>query len=289
MIEMELLVLRVVSHKLDERLQMHMVSLLQQLESSLDIAISTLDEIIENDHAMVKPKRGTLLLLLRRSGNVGKIKLISRKTSFQSSIDEIEKWQSMFLQSFYLLALVRDAEVDQQLTEDRTNQSKPVSLLKSLRDAIYSSRTEKSSESIFLDYTKLPTTLSPLQDGAGCLATLTDTGDLVFIDTIVIGIDDWSLKVRYIRDLARILSIVSPSNFGILTCYGVIKISNPSGSVERLHLLFRIPASSEPPISLRTLLRGGRPISIDEKFHLAKRLARAVAFVHIADFVHKNI
>lgn len=99
---------------------------------------------------------------------------------------------------------------------------------------------------------------------------------------------DRSGAVSHVRDLARLLSHPQPSTLGFLEFLGVINPLDSLGRISQFEFVFSVPFHLASPASLRTYLL--RPsISLDAKFRLARCLARGVAAVHCADFVHKNI
>lgn len=54
--------------------------------------------------------------------------------------------------------------------------------------------------------------------------------------------------------------------------------------------LFHLPEERSEPRSLRQVLRDGQGVhSLSERFRLASELAKAVNFVHVFGFVHKNV
>ncbi|KAF8243401.1 HET-s/LopB domain protein [Wilcoxina mikolae CBS 423.85] len=290
-IEMELEILRHISPSLDDRLQLHFTALLQQLRIKLEQAIVTLDAVIGE-----RPQRRSFSSLLRKKGKVNKMKFAATgKKSLDESVRELEKWHSMFLQSWFLLALVRDTALDSQLTDQRASQSAPVSTLKDLRNAIELSRGGHHKTSPFMLESDLPSKRSPLLHGVGEIADDERTGESLFVDTVALDPrEDVNAKSKHVRDLARILAAVDPVTFGILSCSGVVRVQNSAGRIERFHLIFRMPACVDRPQSLRSLLLAGAigedyHYPLEERFLLAKLLARAVMFVHTADFVHKNI
>lgn len=108
-----------------------------------------------------------------------------------------------------------------------------------------------------------------------------------------------SAVVRDVRDFARRLAHADPALFGLLQCKGVLKDydSNDGGAGgggddAGLAFVFRLPAEHGPSSvqSVRHALIGGEEYeSLSERFALAARLVRAVSYVHLYGFVHKNI
>lgn len=91
-----------------------------------------------------------------------------------------------------------------------------------------------------------------------------------------------------VRDLARILMHGEPSTLGLLRGLGVLRIKVTAAAVQQYQFIYVIPPSMDQPATLRHLLLEASP-SLDAKFCLARAMARGVASVHAAGFVHKNI
>jgi serine/threonine protein kinase len=109
---------------------------------------------------------------------------------------------------------------------------------------------------------------------------------------------DTSAVISDARDLARELTKTDPLSFNLLGCRGVVKnyrsmLTEEGGEdtpVLTFDFIFAIPQFLSGPRRLQELLslRDKHPF-LDEKVELAKQLANSVAFVHSANFVHKNI
>ncbi|QDS75665.1 hypothetical protein FKW77_007221 [Venturia effusa] len=86
------------------------------------------------------------------------------------------------------------------------------------------------------------------------------------------------------RSLASKLSKADPFFFNILACKGVIK------EEPKFTFVFKFPNHLSDPSSLRSLLLAGTvPVSLSERFQVAKDLVKSVLYVHYYEFVHKNI
>src|SRR5205085_843846 len=136
-----------------------------------------------------------------------------------------------------------------------------------------------------------------------------DTKEEILIDTISCDpTADVDRTSRDVRKLARILSNVDRSTFGLLVCDGVIKSSSPAsqdeeadtmgsgaqyaygGLLQLFKFLFAIPSSLRSPKSLRSLLvEGDLNSPLNYRFDIAKQLTNSVLFVHSSQFVHKYI
>lgn len=88
---------------------------------------------------------------------------------------------------------------------------------------------------------------------------------------------------------ARKLRAINPVRFSMLQCKGVQR-TRAEGDELRYDLVFRFPfKSTAEPTSLASLIASARQHSLSERLKIAQQLARAVSYVHILDFVHKNI
>lgn len=93
---------------------------------------------------------------------------------------------------------------------------------------------------------------------------------------------------RNTRDLARKLQHHDPDAFGLLHCEGFVATSTEA-SVESA-LILRLPPQRSNPRSLRdVLLSDCCPDSLSTRVAMARDLAKAVGFVHMLGFVHKNV
>ena len=88
---------------------------------------------------------------------------------------------------------------------------------------------------------------------------------------------------------ARKLRAINPVRFSMLQCKGIQR-TRAEGNELQYDLIFRFPSkSTAEPTSLASLIASARQHSLSERLKIAQQLARAVSYVHILDFVHKNI
>ena len=94
-----------------------------------------------------------------------------------------------------------------------------------------------------------------------------------------------------VETLAKKLSKVDSSTFGLLSCHRLIKRKNPkTRQLDYLNLVFDLPQKGgRRPASLRHHLLNSSNLSLTRILSTARQLAGAVSFVHACDFVHKNI
>jgi hypothetical protein len=288
-IEHQISALRTIWGALDERLQVHQNSVLQVLQGKLQDAINKLDGLIG-----IPEETSTLDKIIAKRGEAKRLKYaVYAKASLDSIIDDLGKWQRMFDPSWFFLARIAAPAIDQQLTEKSATQSKAISTLMQLRKAHEANEKGLNSlTSIFL------------QDGSEiceqeCITYSSasvgyDLGQRVIIDHIPVREPiDIDAATRDVRDLARVLSKVDPALFGLLLCQGVIKVrDSPMEEIERFDFIFSIPPElgQTVPRSLRSLVSNQNiRYSLNERFYLAKSLARSVMFLHSSRFVHKSI
>lgn len=92
-----------------------------------------------------------------------------------------------------------------------------------------------------------------------------------------------------IQDLAQLLHTEGkPDELHTLDCVGIVEIQGSDGQDLQLGLLFRMPQKSKV-FTLADLLADGLPVSLTAKFVLAKVLAKALLFLHLASWMHKGI
>ncbi|ETS83228.1 hypothetical protein PFICI_05104 [Pestalotiopsis fici W106-1] len=101
-----------------------------------------------------------------------------------------------------------------------------------------------------------------------------------------------------IRGLARKLTQVDPSRFGLLQCKGVIRLLRPPSSrlgppstpeIQSFDVVFRSPDGSSAFRCLREDLPKPAKVSLSNRVRIAQQIAQSVNYVHALNFVHKNI
>lgn len=123
---------------------------------------------------------------------------------------------------------------------------------------------------------------------------VSSSGQHFIIDTVLLKMpSDENEEVRDVRNLARTLREADPQIFGLLQCQGVAKRFAANGKLKHFDFAFRIPIGlQDEPANLRSLLlvlADGASPTLDDRFLLAKSMARSVAYVHTCNFVHKSI
>ena len=283
---------------------------LSQLEGKLKTASLIVDQMVSEKREFEKankPERKhndrDLAAMMKGLGDMTaakKAKYVFKKTALYQIVDEIEKWQARYDPTWILIMQMSAGDIDEELHEHQKKlEHKEIPIIvaaKGVRDAARAIQDEKGEDRrpIWIDHLDLAS--SNIPHSSVQLSNLEDTNEMVLIDTMISNPTANANKtIKEVRNLARILAEVDPSSFGLLKCRGVIKVANakepsPWGSP---HLDFKfilnVPPQLSNPRSLRTVLLSRTPYPLDERLHLAKRLASSILFVHTVQFVHKNI
>ncbi|MCJ1321669.1 hypothetical protein MMC15_007014 [Xylographa vitiligo] len=287
--------LRSVWDTLAVSIQMHQNRVLQVLQSKLQEALMTFDGIIGTERDEVSMKN-----ILRKPGKVKRAKFaISVHDYLLKTVEDLEHWQTTFDPSWWIMTRMGDAFIDKQLhTKIAANSSDDLGVtstlvsLKELRESIRDpSNADSERRSVFILETELHAVMTPIPNSQSHSGHLLRGHAKVIIDTISVDPRMNAMGMaKDVRDLARVLSKVDPFTFGLLTCHGVVKIMEGPPQAPGFRFIFRLPDTLSNPRSLRsTLLVPVGGTSLNQRFLLAKLLAKSVFFMHTSHFVHKNI
>jgi len=280
-IQAQLELLRKIWPSLDEDYQIHQNSVLQVLHGKAQAAISLVDSVIGNS------EESTVKTILSKKGEARRLKYaIWVKNSLQNVLLDLKEWAEIFDVSWYLIIRQTSKEIDQELQPIATNEDEPLSTLKGLRDAIKSNlvdEAEGEKSTVFLPSGLFEEDAIELSNSDAEIWRSAD-GQLEYLVDPPSGLSTLADSCK----LAKILQKVEPLKFGVLKCKGLVKVPPAASSPSRF--VFSIPSDFAKPQYLRTMLMSGaESVPLDEKFEVAKQLAKAVMFIHSAGFVHKNI
>jgi hypothetical protein len=95
-----------------------------------------------------------------------------------------------------------------------------------------------------------------------------------------------------IHDIARLMSVANkkPAEMRTLDCLGVVSVSYDTQTTHKL--LYRLPATDTRIFTLKGILKGQREeptFPQGKKFACARALSRAVLWLHMAGWLHKDI
>ncbi|PQE11289.1 HET-s domain protein [Rutstroemia sp. NJR-2017a BVV2] len=287
-IQRQLEFLKEVWSSLDEEYQIHQNTVLQVLHRKAQAAVTLIDSIIGG----TRSEDGSSIrsILLKRGESKRAKYAIIVKNNLKSALVDLKEWADTFDVSWFLILRSAGKDIDQQLKPVVLGKMEPLSILKTLREAIASESSSDSQventtiflrEDFFLDkYTTLKNSGAEIRLGRG---SGEESQYLV----------DQQSSMSTLSDrckLAKILRTVDPYSFGILKCEGLVKEPIPGTDLAPTRFAFVIPKSLQQPQLLRTFVMSrSERHPLDDKFELSKQLAKAIMFVHSAGFVHKNI
>ena len=286
--EHQIVILRRIWDTLEGRLQSYQSQVLQHLQIKLQTATIEIDGVIgvkrEDDDFLPANLGG-------KKGPLKKWKVLAVEDCLYKAVAELEEWRKRFDPSWLLIARIGNGDIDRQLTADSTEPSNAVTLLKSIRDALKEDANPKESgPSIFLDDTFRELERDLIPHCSALLSVNRNDGTSTLIDTTTYPPrSDMTIATIHVRNVARILSKSDPWTFGLLACRGAFKLRDWFEQISQFELVFNVPIGLQSHASLRSRLLTEPEISLDNRFHLAKSLARSVMFVHTSGFVHKNI
>ena len=271
---------------LDERVQIHQNHVLALLQERLQIAITIIDGL----DTSTSDER-SLKALLGRKGDPKQLKYaVHTKGKLYKVVKDLDAWHKRFDPSWYLLARTASPAIDQPIMTTRSNTSKELTIIQELRHVHrINDRPAEPRNSIFF-----PKGYA-IQARKHIANTSAQTGyaqqQFVIIDSLHIAEDnDIQVATKDARDIARILTNVEPNIFSLLSCQGVLEVFDTSKQVTGFEFVFIVPTAFHEPRSLRTfLLAVNHEYALDDRFRLARLLARSVLFLHSAQIVHKNI
>lgn len=235
-----------------------------------------------------------------------RFKYVFVRDSLAEAIAALESWQAVFDPSWYLMMKMASPEVDRQLEvgimrsisglENYASRS-PVTTIPAaryVRRAIHTTDDEAARSAVLLPADGLlPSSMRIIPFSPAKLARRTGNGDIVILDTVTCASNPHATAVkRDVRNFALRLKHADPFAFGLLQCKGILQEEDHKTAAGELSFVFRLPPAHTEVQSLRQrLLSGpaGQHDSLSGRLDLARQLVNAVSYVHLYDFVHKNI
>ncbi|KAH9897215.1 hypothetical protein F4778DRAFT_772050 [Xylariomycetidae sp. FL2044] len=284
-IQTQLSVLRSIAASLDDQHRDINLRVLDVLLSKLRAADSRLNRVSESQNTDATRARKAKFALL--------------KDGLTEAINELEEWQGVFDPTWFLIMKMATPEVDEQLevvsrsAPYQTDQhpTSAISAAQHIRRVLRPSESSRSRGTIFLPPDGLmPGSFETVKFSPVSTAVRAGNQQRVLLDPMVSSARSATNAVlKDSRSLANKLRHADPFTFGLLECKGLLKEdldSNP-----RYSFVFRLPPTCKPPVqSLRgRLLEGPEYDSLTSRIDLARQLVRAVSYMHVYDFVHKNI
>ncbi|OIW34979.1 hypothetical protein CONLIGDRAFT_588619 [Coniochaeta ligniaria NRRL 30616] len=228
---------------------------------------------------------------VKLGGRAGKLKLAVTKETLSTTIAELESWQRLCEPSWFywikpnkLASPTVDVVRNNLLRTDTTNTSGSTRLSETARN--FRRAFEKPSQSVFIREDALDgyNTVTIPHSSATVAINLGRPQRLI-MDVVDI-VPNMPVQTKNVRDFAGRLRQTEHSISGLLSCKGVVLHADKT----HLSFLFHVPESYTAIQSLRHLLISGRPHdSLSDRIEMAKQIAKAVYYIHLYEFVHKNI
>ncbi len=268
-------------HLMDDEHARVQDDVLQRLASCLTLAVQKAESVLEEGSDKVK-----------------RLKFGLRKESIDKTIRELEEWQRYYDPTWYLVVLINNTLVDSellQLAPPRSNAATSLSGTTALR-----SIRQEGTEGFPQAQHEVHVSLDPSVFDTGQTTAIRFSDTKLFTqvsesETRTFLVDSLSCghfpSVAMARSdseaLARRLKVADREASSLPKCQGIVKMKNAAGDLESIHILFRFRGG--PPRSLRQDLLETKSVSLSHILGIARCLAKSISFVHVCDFVHKNI
>ncbi|EWY81053.1 hypothetical protein FOYG_15340 [Fusarium oxysporum NRRL 32931] len=214
------------------------------------------------------------------SKRVKAIQFLGLRETLESTVAELEAWQKRFEPTWFQMIKSGPPDLDRALKKasqtEVQDRAEPVREGLKLRQAFNTSGSVKLAEKVLqeLEWKAIPY----------CKAELAIRKEEKYF--VVENVSRQTVGWRDARELASRLRDSSPFTFGMLKCKGVVQSSTDSS----LKFVFGVPEGYSKVQSCRQLLLSGIvPNSLTTRLQIARQLVTAVYYVHLYEFVHKNI
>ena len=294
--------LKKIANALDQALKDTQERVLLELKHMLETADVMIDGLISPEDDQKKLDISERLDALKKMTSAKKLRHAMKKTRLEKVINDVERWQARYDPTWLLVIKISGSLIDEQLQAEATksNRNNFIMAAKNIRDAVRADLDLPAQEqqSILLSSQQLTSPLYPIHYSNVSRSKLSVGG----VETEVL-VDRMTCDPRAdlirttigVQNLARVLTKVDPSTFGLLRCQGVIRETEPHTPANptvtnTFKFLFSVPAEFQTPKTLRAVLVEANPnIPLDQRLGLAKQLTNSILFLHTAGFVHKNI
>lgn len=275
--ETQMTFLKTIWDSLDANFQANQHLLLSVLETKLREAVRLLSGVIG-----AKDEQDNLTGILVKRGSLKRIKYAVRiKDSLEGTLSELLQWHNLFDPSWYLVARVPNVDIDRKLESHSKHEA--VRLLAGLRKSVRDLNSQTSVPPKPISTNDFLGARVPIKGSSSTTAQIEGRTQYAVVDSMILNTGvDTTATTRSVIALAKALSRMDPSAFGLLRCCGVIN------KVDRYEFAFEIPRGLQDPRSLRDLLTSYQP-TLNVRLDIAKQLANSVLYLHAAGFVHKNV
>ncbi|KAL2866681.1 uncharacterized protein BJX67DRAFT_121447 [Aspergillus lucknowensis] len=284
-ISRQLTFLKGVWEALDEEHQDLQKHILLNFQKRLEVAVLEVSRIklpspYKDDSALGKRKAAKYSLLV--------------KHSLDRAIRDLHTWAGEFDPTWWLILRIADKAIDKtidtELAHEMRNESFEVA--KHIRDALQTA--QPSAKDFFLkeatlnaaDRSAIPYSTSELV----MLSTSGKSTNFILDSVDCSAVEDVSVFAQNVQELAGRLEKIEPTTFHLLQCLGVSRTRDAkTRKVTSFNFIFKLPKGCVQPRSLRKLLLFTTNPSLNVRLSFARQLATSVSYIHVLDFVHKNI
>ncbi|KAF9885479.1 hypothetical protein FE257_012915 [Aspergillus nanangensis] len=214
------------------------------------------------------------------------------KDSLENAVQELQSWQREFDTSWYLILGVADKVIDKELAQ-QPGTGDPFTVARHLRDAIrpgfeHKNRFLSPEELDQGQRWEIPSSTAQVLRISGAMQRtyILDRTNHPAPSSVQFPM------AKDVLDLAAKLERIEPTTFHILKCKGVVQTKDRDTKQPLSYdFIFRIPRQyhSHQPSSLRHHLLHRTKLSLTSKMEFAKQIATAINYIHVLQFVHKNI
>ncbi|KAJ5778797.1 hypothetical protein N7520_002043 [Penicillium odoratum] len=268
----QLAFLRRVWDNLDENYRALQGRILRNFQKKLEEAVIRISDIDRSVGKSAKFEAGKYAL---------------KKQSLDKAIQDLQNSQHDFDTTWYLVLLMADRFVDDGLV--RRAGTEKLSTARHVRDSLNLQPGREGS--VFLPGDKLRSAKrSDIPHATSQIVEIPGVGTVIIDSADCSSRDDAHVFAKDVRTLATRLRQVDDNSFHLLKCYRVARMTELQ--TERLlsfDFMFYFPKGCSRPQSLRSHLLSQANHSLGDRIKLAQQLAAAVNYIHILDFVHKNI
>lgn len=215
------------------------------------------------------------------SRKVKALHFLNLRESFQSTVADLEAWQQRFEPSWFQIIKTSPTAVDRVLKSvsqaKARDPEEPARTGLKFRQSFDITESVKLAEKVLENLERRAIPYCKAQVGIK-----RNENKHFIVDTVSRDI----VALRDARELASRLRDSSPFTFGTLKCKGIVQSStDPS-----LTFVFGVPEGYSTIRSCRELLLSGSiPDSLTKRLKIARQLVTAAYYVHLYEFVHKNI
>lgn len=230
---------------------------------------------------------------------VERVRYLWNKKSILEAVKDLETWQALTDQSWFLFMTITDAGIDAALAAKSSQIPNLIPSTSTIRSSCILS-TPLTGAKLMLPHGEIDhmeICHVPFSEVKSAKRARPSGAPTIYILNEMCNLQSppgshfsrYTVAKEDSGQLASRLQHQEPEKFGLLTCKGFTLSGTKADP--KITLVLRTPPDVLPcPRSLRELLLStNTPGSLTQRLDIAKGLANAVGYVHVFGFVHKNI